>query len=282
VIAAVRTTSPLGPILDTLDGMHRRRPGGRAHGVAPGLVVTDPAGWLPAEQFADGTALPDLIHAAEVRWGVRPAGPGQSPGAAPTGAPPVHRHAATVTVHRHAAAAVAWKAYTYWLALPAVLGYAAAQRVPDMSAGNTLVRVHPAGPFLEFGLRRPLVAVPEGDPLAGQPGVREVPDLAGFLREGLLDGHLTPVLDGLHELVRIGRRTLLGSLASGVGHGLVRARDHLPGPVGPTADALLAALGVADLVEITAEPAVRRRTCCLAFTLPEPRVCQGCCISPAG
>jgi ferric iron reductase protein FhuF len=42
---------------------------------------------------------------------------------------------------------------------------------------------------------------------------------------------------------------------------------------------------VADLVELVpgrgGEPTVQRRTCCLAFTLPSPKVCQGCCVRTA-
>ena len=48
-------------------------------------------------------------------------------------------------------------------------------------------------------------------------------------------------------------------------------------------------LPIDDLVDLSADPtgrhAVRRKTCCLAFTLPTPSVCAGCCInagSPAG
>jgi hypothetical protein len=78
--------------------------------------------------------------------------------------------------------------------------------------------------------------------------------------------------------VHVGRRTLLGSLASGIGYALVRAHHALPAPVPETAHTLLSALGVEDLVEVSEEPAVRRHTCCLAFTLPEPKVCRGCCI----
>jgi ferric iron reductase protein FhuF len=42
---------------------------------------------------------------------------------------------------------------------------------------------------------------------------------------------------------------------------------------------VLAALGVARLVDLSPDGRVRRRTCCLAFALPEPKVCDGCCIS---
>jgi hypothetical protein len=30
----------------------------------------------------------------------------------------------------------------------------------------------------------------------------------------------------------------------------------------------------------TGEPTVQRKTCCLAFTLSEPKICKGCCIRP--
>jgi ferric iron reductase protein FhuF len=243
---------PLRPILDCLEAVRRRHGEAPVHGLTPGLVVPDPAGWLPATRFADGTALPELLDAAHARWNASP----------------------------HAAAALAWKSYTYWVVLPAVLGYAYARRVPDVSAENTLVRLHVSAPFLEIGLRRPLVAVPPGEPMPASPsGVRVVEDLVAFLKTTVLDQHLAPVLDALTARVHVGRRTLLGSLASGVGYALVRAQHALPEPAPRTAKTLLTALGVDDLVEVSAgEPMVRRRTCCLAFTLPEPKVCRGCCL----
>jgi ferric iron reductase protein FhuF len=240
----------VAPIVAVLEAVGEQRGPAVVHGVAPGLVVDDPAGWLPAEHLASGEALPVLLDAAHDRWGASPA----------------------------AAAALAWKSYAYWLTLPAVVGYAAARRIPDLSAGNVLVRVHGAPPFVEIGLRAPAVAVAPGDPLAGTAHVTVTRDLPGYLRRTLVDDHLAAVLDGLHRQVRIGRRTLLGSLASGVAYGLVRSADALPAPVAPAARTLLSALGVDHLVEITPDLRVQRRTCCLAFTLPEPKICAGCCI----
>jgi len=243
----------LDPILSTLDAVRDRLGDGPVRGLVPGLVVADPRGWTPAGRYADGTALPGLISSAQRRWGTAP----------------------------HVAAALAWKSYAYWVALPAVLGIAAqlagaapghrltaTGRVPDVSAGNVLIRPHAGPQFVEVGLCRPTVAT----------GHRDLP---GYLRERLLDQHLSPVLEGLHGLVHLGRRTLLGSVASGVAHALVRAESAAPGLCDEVGDTLLAALGVADLVEITPGPAVRRHTCCLAFTLPEPKVCRGCCLTPA-
>jgi ferric iron reductase protein FhuF len=240
----------LAPIASTLDAVRARHGAAPVHGLAPGLVVDDPSGWLPATRFTDGSAIPRLLAAAHDRWGASP----------------------------HVAAALAWKSYTYWLTLPAVLGYAAARRVPLMSADNVLVRLHVAAPFLEIGLRSPEIAVLPGDPLCGQPHVRVVDDLVPVFRHSLMEAHLAPVLDRLRERVHVGRRTLLGSVASGVAYALVRSSDTLPGPIAGTAQALLSALAVDDLVELTPDLRVLRRTCCLAFTLPEPKVCQGCCI----
>ena len=40
---------------------------------------------------------------------------------------------------------------------------------------------------------------------------------------------------------------------------------------------------IADLVDLVAgpggRPTVQRKTCCLAFTLPRPKICAGCCIT---
>ncbi|HEY2670224.1 MAG TPA: hypothetical protein VGJ07_07580 [Rugosimonospora sp.] len=267
--APAASVDPLAPILDCVAAVRRRHGEAPVHGLAPGLLVRDPAGWVPATWFADGSALPELLDAARRRWNASP----------------------------HAAAALAWKSYAYWTVLPAVLGYAYARRVPLMTAENTLVRLHVSAPFLEIGLRRPRVAVLPGDPLAsrgrgehplaGRGGgeysrrpsdVRVVEDLPGFMKTTLVDGHLAPVLEALSDQVHLGRRTLLGSLASGIGYALVRAHHALPAPVPETAHTLLSALGVEDLVEVSDEPVVRRHTCCLAFTLPEPKVCRGCCI----
>jgi hypothetical protein len=245
VTIAVHASTGVTPIVDALAAIRARHGEGPVHGITPGLVVADPTGWVPATRYVDGSALPGLLADAHRRWGAGPA----------------------------AAAALAWKSYTYWLLLPAVLGYASVRRVPVLTPENTLVRPHVSAPFVEMGMREPLVAVRPDDPLAGRPHTVVVADLPGYFRKTLLDGHLSPILEHLHELVRVGRRTLLGSVASGVAYALVRAGDTA------TVGTLLDALGVADLVEVTDGPGVQRRTCCLAFTLPEPKVCQGCCIS---
>jgi hypothetical protein len=273
----------LAPIRETLRHMAARPDIPPLSGLEPGLVVSDPAGWVPATELVSGDALDDLLDTAARRWRAAP----------------------------HAAAALAFKCYSYWLALPAVLGYATVRRVPLLTPDAVLVRWSDERPFLRFGLvasRRSApasgrgatgpgvtVAVLPSDPVLlygpGR-GIRVVPDepaLLAQLRTAIMDQHLAPIVDHIRARRHVGRRTLWGSLASGVAHGLSRAADVIPGATLTAAQTVLASLGVADLVEVTQRPdsaqlAVNRRTCCLAFTLPEPqrKVCTGCCIREAG
>jgi ferric iron reductase protein FhuF len=243
---ALRPADPgLAPLLDALAGVRARLGDAPVHGLAPRLVVDPPlVGWRAATGFADGSELPGLIDAARARWGG----------------------------DRHVAAAVAVKSYAYWVTLPAVLGFAAARRVPDMSAPNVVVRIPGVPPFVEIGLRRPSLS-PER--------VTDT-DLLAFVRATLWDAHLAPFIERMHDAVRLGRRTLAGSVASAVGYALNRASDVLPGSPVTTAHAILRALDIDDLVEIGTDeagrPRIHRRTCCLAFALPAPKICSGCCI----
>ncbi|HEX8632198.1 MAG TPA: hypothetical protein VF755_28915 [Catenuloplanes sp.] len=256
-----RAAAPLAPVTATLRAIFGTST--RLPGLAPDLLVDDRAGWLPATELVNGNRLPDLLDAAARRWNAQP----------------------------HAAAALAWKAYTYWLALPAVLAWVSSRRVPLLRPADVLVHFEDHRPLITIGLDRDItVAVLPSDPLAvsGLPQVRVVADeaqLLALLRASLLDEHLTPLLDTIHEAhVRVGNRTLLGSVASGVAYGILRAADVVPGPTAENVGVLLSALGVQDLIELVPGPdgalAVQRKTCCLAFTLPQPKVCAGCCIAP--
>jgi hypothetical protein len=247
---------------DTLAAMAARPELPPLVGLAPGLTASPGDGWVPTTELVNGLALDDFLDTAERRWQASP----------------------------HAAAALAWKCYTYWLALPAVLGYAIARRVPLMRPDAVVARWASRSPFVAVGLTDIEMAVPATDPLAiGGPGarVRVVADdgaLLAELRASLVDEHLAPMLERIRERVHLGRRTLWGSLASGVAYGMSRAADFVPAPVLPTTYEILTALGLDDLVELSpprdGRPGldVQRRTCCLAFTLPEPKICSGCCI----
>jgi ferric iron reductase protein FhuF len=258
----------LAPIEASLAAMRARLGETATHGIHRHILVdrhgpVDSAyGWVPATRLVDGSRVPQLIDTAKQRWGAQP----------------------------HAAAALAWKSYSYWLTLPAVVGYAAARRVPLPHPENVLVDFHDHQPFLTIGLARPAVAVLPSDPLAAtdMPGIRVVRDeaaLLGTLRESLLDAHLDPLLERLRERVHLGRRTLLGSVASGVAYGLTRARAHAdPDATIAITEAVLDALGLGDLVDLVIDKSglvsVQRRTCCLAFTLPVPKICRGCVLTP--
>jgi hypothetical protein len=252
-------TEALAPVTAALAAMRLRHGASVVQGLVPGVVVADPAGWCPATELTTGPGIADFLTAAGRRWNASP----------------------------HVAAALAWKCYTYWAALPAVLGWAAGRRVPLVASGAVLVRYSDRQPFLRTALHRPEIAVLPGDPLAtaGVPGVRVVADEAALLaalREALVDRHLAPMLDGVVDRVRLGRRTLWGSLASGVAYALSRATDAIPGSTLDAATTLLPALGIADLVAVSPRAAggleITRRTCCLGFALAEPRVCDSCCL----
>jgi hypothetical protein len=160
--------------------------------------------------------------------------------------------------------------------------------VPLLTADDVLIHFLDRRPLITVGLRAEIpVAVLASDPLAlsGLPQVRVVADeagLLGLLRSSLLDQHLSLLLDAIHDKVRLGKRTLLGSLSSGVAYAVLRSADVLPGYSAETIDTLLTALGVQDLIELVpghnGKLDVQRKTCCLAFTLPNPKVCTGCCI----
>jgi hypothetical protein len=263
---AAPAADPLAPIRATLAAMAARPDLPSLNGIAPDLTVRDQTGWTPATALVSGEALDDLLDTAKQRWSATP----------------------------HAAAALAWKCYSYWLALPAVLGYAAARRVPLLRPEGVVARWSSRQPFMTVGITSIEVAVLPSDPLAAgsraarrAAGITVLPDeeaLLGALRTALMDEHLTPLLEAIHTRLHLGRRILWGSLASGVAHGLSRATDVLPGSTLETAAQVLAALGVDDLVELSPRVdgpsglSVQRKTCCLAFTLPEPKICSGCCI----
>lgn len=260
--ATLTAVSALTPVEITLGEMRRSQGEDATRGFVPGLILPDaPPGWAPASALISGEGLDDLLDAAGKRWGGPP----------------------------HTSAALAWKSYTYWLALPAVLGWASARRVPMLHPDDVLLRATGHQPFLTLGLRRARVAVLPTDPIAtpARPGVTVVSseaELLGMLRTTLRDQHLDPLLAQIQSRVRLGERTLLGSLASGVAYAVIRGVPRGAGNVADTANTLLSALDVANLVELEPGPegyVVQRRTCCLAFTLPEPKICSGCCIRAA-
>lgn len=251
---------PLEPVLTAIAAL-RARGDRTVFGLADGLVVAaDPtAGWRPATSIVDGTGLGELLDGPVRLWNAKP----------------------------HAAAALAYKQYTYWLAMPAVLGWATARRVPLLDAGNVAVRLAPRPPYLTFGMLRPTVAVLPDDPIAGAPDtvvMPSEPELLAVLRRTLLDRHVVPLVAATRRRVRIGAHTLYGQLAAGVAYVLADAGDLVPEPA-RSARTLLDALDMTDLAGLDTGPdgtaRVRRNTCCLAFVVPQlgARTCPECCVN---
>jgi hypothetical protein len=254
---AVRALDALAPVRDALQAM-AADPSRPMRGISPDLAAYGP-GWVPATDLTSGAAIDDLLAAARVRWEASP----------------------------HAAAALAWKAYVYWVALPAVLGYTGARRVPLLRPDAVRVRWSTTAPFLKVALvpEEVEVAVLGSDPLAASAGPLRIAtddeELLALLRASLLDDHLEPLMAQVRGRVHLGRHALLGSVASGIGHALARSADVLTGPTLEIAHDMLAALDLDGLVDLAPAPVgltVHRRTCCLAFTLPTPKICTDCCI----
>lgn len=252
-------SAALAPLHEAFAEVRRRRGPAGLSGLAPGLVVPDPTGWVSAAELLDpdGSGLDDLLAAARAWWRATP----------------------------HAAAALAFRMYTYWLAMPPVLGWATASRVPLLDPADVLLRYPGEEQFMTVGFRRLRFGVLAGDPVAGQhPDVHVVPgptELLRLLRETMRTTHLDPLVDALADRVRLGTRTLLGSLASAVAYAVVRGLSTPAETTVATAHTVLSALDVADLVTVAPSAdgsgaTVRRHTCCLAFTLPKPKLCSGC------
>ncbi|SDD83615.1 hypothetical protein [Glycomyces harbinensis] len=212
---------------------------------------------FPATELASGRRLDELMGAAAALWG----------GSA------------------HANAALAWKTYCYWTVAPVVLGYLADRRVPVMDAANTVFSVSPRAPMFAVRQIRPRFLVLPHDPCAGAPGTEVAAnegDLLDRLRAGVFEGHLSPVLDAFLARVRVGRRTLMGSLASGLSYAVASMAQVVPEPDEVVAKTLLDVFDVSHLVDVATDEAGRlvyqRRTCCLALTIEGSRTCSTCCV----
>jgi ferric iron reductase protein FhuF len=264
--AVQATPAELRPIVDVLDRVEERLGEAPVHGLVRGLVAADASeqgdGWRSASRLVDGSAIDSLLDAAEQRWDAEP----------------------------HVAAALAWKSYAYWATLPAVLGFVAARVVPDMRPDNVEFQIHGRPPFVALRLTRAAATSLAGDDVDWQAvscGLDPRPSeasatLLAELRKGLLDEHLNPMLEQIRLRVHLGRRTLLGSVASAVCYAVLRATPDLPPRSLRDAHRILEALGLTGLVDFGpgADGALRiqRHTCCLAFALPQPKVCAGCVI----
>lgn len=156
------------------------------------------------------------------------------------------------------AAALWWKQYSWYATVAAVEGWMLGT-VPDLVPSAVPVRV---------SLSRPHVIVRPGpaEPIIGGSAM----DFAKWFRQDVLDIHLAPIVERLHDLTRVGRRVLWGSVAHAVAY-------PLAGGLPDYAD-VLAEIGAPldGLVSCGDAGEVERNTCCLAFRMGEPTVCSYC------
>lgn len=185
----------------------------------------------------------------------------------------------------HANAALAWKTYCYWTLAPVVLGYIAGRRVPVMDAANSVFSVTEDAPMFSVRQIRPRFLALPHDPCAAHPDVEVVANegvMLDRLRATVFDAHLGPVLEAFLARVRVGRRTLMGSVASGLAYAVASIAQVAPDPDEVIAKTLLDVFEVSDLVDINTDEEGRlvyqRRTCCLALTIEGNGTCSTCCV----
>jgi hypothetical protein len=212
---------------------------------------------FPGAELASGERIDELMGTAAALWG----------GSA------------------HANAALAWKTYCYWTLAPVVLGYLAGRRVPVMDAGNAVFSVAEDAPMFAVRQIRPRFLALPHDPCASHPDVEVVANegiLLDRLRATVFDAHLAPVLEAFLSRVRVGRRTLMGSVASGLAYAVASIAQVAPDPDEVVAKTLLDVFDVSDLVDVTTDEEGRlvyqRRTCCLALTIEGNGTCSTCCV----
>lgn len=262
--ALVRRMPPIPPrpidaLREVADRVERRVSPHPVAGLQDWLRGAPPADAVafPAAELAAGERVDELMATAAALWG----------GSA------------------HANAALAWKTYCYWTVAPVVLGYLADRRVPVMDAADTVFAVSRDAPMFSVRQVRPRFLVLPHDPCAAAPGAEVAAnegDLLDRLRTSVFEDHLAPVLDAFLVRVRVGRRTMLGSLASGLAYAVASMAQVAPEPDEVVAKTLLDVFDVAHLVDIATDNAgrlvYRRRTCCLALTIEGGRTCSTCCV----
>lgn len=197
--------------------------------------------WVCAAALADSRRgeLAGLVDASRAVWG---------------GAPAV-------------AAALLWKQYAWYVAETALRGWFSGS-VPDLALDVVEVRFRAAAPHVEVRTARSI-----------QVPVRSDAEFVSWFGTEVVKGHLTPVLESLHDLTRAGRRLLWGSVAHAIALPLT---ERLEDPA-RSVPALLERLGppLHGLVAVSGDEGLVRRTCCLAFRCDDPVICDYCPIRKA-
>lgn len=176
-------------------------------------------------------------------------------------------------VSDHATALTVMAVYAGTVTSAAVLAWALEDVVIDMRAANVAVRLSDDHGFGAYGVRKPTV-------LASAP--------VELLVEQVLDQHLLPLAQAMHERTRAGMRQMLG----GVAHGCAAA-FCLASRMGQDVDLmeeryetfLAAAAGFEQLGRVVRlrEGDLEglfylRNTCCLYYTSKVADTCSSCCL----
>jgi hypothetical protein len=175
-----------------------------------------------------------------------------------------------------------------------------ARRMPDLTATNTLLVIDSEGRPTGASMLTPRFVAPASNraAAAAEPAAEIVADddaLFARARAILFDGHLSMLVDALHDLAPVGRRLLWGNVAAATAGSFAvlsaaspavagadrleqDARRLLDQPGSPTE-------GLAELFPVAHDGGVRlfvrRQTCCLRYRLPDaPPTCLSCRLVP--
>ncbi|MEE1809221.1 (2Fe-2S)-binding protein [Streptomyces sp. BE133] len=240
-------------------------PGLRAEVLEDGKAAPRGAGWVGADELAAGGASLDAFLAWDHAQVLRDYGQQPRPDVV-----------ASFGLHRYA-----WPACLL-VTVPWFL-HRRVPRVPvedvtfQRALGHLTVRI------------REFACLP-GDPAAGLPGARVVPDEAALRAEVLaaVADHIGPVLDGFGPRMRRGRRALWGMATDEVVEGLWyiahllgeerRAMTELEALLPGTTKPYVGSAGFRELAGPNGEslPTRDRASCCLFYTLRPEDTCVTC------
>jgi Ferric iron reductase FhuF-like transporter/FhuF 2Fe-2S C-terminal domain len=250
-------TLPSPPLADTLEPL-------AGLGVVTHLGAREGDGWIAADRLAgDPGALGEALDEIGAALG---------------------------TDRRDVCAAQLMELWTWLVAAPAAAGIVAGPRLPDVSAGNVLVR--PRGGLADWrvGLRSPRFHALPGDPQAGHSDAAEPAtdehELLDRLRAMLVHAHLAPLVTALNRLGQRPERALWRSAADRVAGAFLwigeqlgareRSYELARSAVG-TAPPLGARVRTQQVGSGDEETHVHLRAgCCLYYRAPGAVKCIGC------
>lgn len=178
--------------------------------------------------------------------------------------------------------------YIWMLGVCGIATYLLARRVPDLSAGNTVLHVDEAGWIDALALREPRFACLPDDPAADSPHATIVPDMDGLRRfylRAFLDENTAPVMEAMKARFKYGLGAMRETVADRIAGTLIWLLKEHDGEarVRAEVEAFLGLLpfktksGILEVpFEGRCEPFLKRASCCLSYRLPEHGYCTSC------